>query len=298
MPSNTPGTRGSDPFEQARVAARDLARRTGAPGHDVLVVLGTGLSAVAEGLGATGPGLDLATLPWFQRPSAPGHSGSTWSLPLAGRQVLVSAGRLHLYEGHDAHAVAHLVRTAVAAGCRTVILTNAAGGLRAGWTPGTVVLIADHLNLTGASPLTGVPATHAEGHPFVNLVDAWSPRLRGLARQVEPALPEGVYAQVVGPHLETPAEVAMLRTLGADLVGMSTAIEAIAARHLGVEVLGLSVLTNAAGSDEAGPVGVEEIVTVAQRAAPGLERVVRGVIAGLGDPAPATESSEAGATRA
>jgi purine-nucleoside phosphorylase len=290
MPSNTPGSRGSDPFEQARVAARDLARRTGAPRHDVLVVLGTGLVPVAEGLGATGPGLDLATLPWFERPSAPGHSGASWSLPVEGRQVLVTAGRLHLYEGHDAHAVVHVVRTAIAAGCRTVVLTNAAGSLRAEWAPGTVVLIADHLNLTGASPLTGVPAIHAEGRPFVELVDAWSPRLRALARQVDPSLPEGVYAQRVGPHLETPAEAAMLRTLGADLVGMSTVPEATAARHLGVEILGLSVVTNQAASlDQA--VSFEGILAVGRWAAPQLERIIRGVLGLLGptEPVAATD---------
>jgi purine-nucleoside phosphorylase len=276
------------------VAARDLARRTGAPSHDVLVVLGTGLSGVAEALGATGSGLDLAALPWFQRPSAPGHSGSTWSVGVDGRQVLVSAGRLHLYEGHDAHAVAHLVRTAIAAGCRTVVLTNAAGALRAEWSSGALVLIADHLNLTGASPLTGVPATHAEGHPFVNLVDTWSPGLRALARQVDPELPEGVYAQVIGPHLETLAEVAMLRTLGADLVAMSTVIEAIAARHLGVDVLGLSVVTNQAASSDGRPVSVDEMVAVAHAATPRLTRIIHGVIAALGEPVPAGEGPEAG----
>jgi len=163
-----------------------------------------------------------------------------------GLRLLVFLGRTHLYEGHPPATVVHGVRTAIAAGCRVVVLTNAAGGIRAGYRVGQPVLIRDHLNLTGRSPLTGPPPPPGYPPRFTDLTDAYSPRLRALARDTDPSLAEGVYAALPGPHYETPAEIAMLRTLGADLVGMSTVLEAIAARHLGAEVLAISLVTNLA----------------------------------------------------
>jgi purine-nucleoside phosphorylase len=160
--------------------------------------------------------------------------------------VLAFFGRVHGYEGNPVSAVVHNVRTAAAAGCRSVILTNAAGSLREEWQPGQPVLLSDHLNLTGLSPLAGPDAPEPYGPRFCDLTDAWSPRLRALAHELAPDLPEGVYAGLNGPHYETPAEIRMLRTLGADLVGMSTVLEAIAARHARLEVLGLSLVTNLA----------------------------------------------------
>lgn len=277
-----------DPFVDAARAAAELARLSGHPRHDVLVVLGTALAPVAATLAAeAGTPLpepfDLAEVSGIPTPTGPHHSAAAWSLPVAGHRVLVTAGRLHLYEGHHPWVVAHPVRAAAAAGCHTVVLTNAAGGIRPDLAPGAVVLIADHLNLTGTSPLVGVGSGHPAGSPFVELAGCWSPRLRHLARQVEPSLPEGVYAHLPGPHFETPAEVRMLATLGADLVGMSTVPEAIAARHLGAEVLGLSVVVNPATGTPAWSAGSgpDDLVAAAAVAVPTVARVIAGVVGRL-----------------
>jgi purine-nucleoside phosphorylase len=201
-------------------------------------------------------------------------------LEIDDRRVLAFLGRLHLYEGYSAVEVAHPVRTAVAAGCRTIVITNAAGALHPDLLPGDVVLIADHLNLTGVSPLVSRP-TPSGPSPFVDLVDAWSPRLRALAKDVAGPLPEGVYAQVPGPHFETPAEIRMLRTLGADLVGMSSALEAIAARQLGAEILGLSVVTNLAAGLADNGISPTSILGEAERRAAEVGAIIRKVVAAL-----------------
>jgi purine-nucleoside phosphorylase len=204
-----------------------------------------------------------------------------WSVTVGGTPVLVTAGRAHLYEGVTEQQAAHTIRTAIANGCRTVVLTGATGSLRPEMPVGAVVAISDHLNLTGRSPLIAMAADHPAGSPFVDLVDAWSPRLRRLAATLEPGLPEGIYAQVPGPHLETPAEIRMLAALGADLVGMSMATEAIAARHLGSEVLGLAVVTNPAAGLAEGPLAASGMVDAAASAVPTLTRIISGVLAGL-----------------
>jgi purine-nucleoside phosphorylase len=182
----------------------------------------------------------------------------------------VFLGRTHLYEGRGVDAVAHTVRTAAAAGCSRIVLTNGCGGLNPAWGPGTVVLIADHLNLTGRSPLRGAE--------FVDLTDLYSSRLRGLARDVDSALPEGVYAQLPGPQYETPAEIRMLGTLGADLVGMSTALEAIAARAAGMEVLGLSLVTNAAAGTTGAALDHAEVLASGRQAAHRLGTLLGGIV--------------------
>ena len=225
-----------DSLEQQ--AARVLGERTGAARHDVAIVLGSGWQAAADAFGSATASVPMSDLPGFAAPSASGHAGTVLSVPVGDHRALVLLGRTHAYEGHDLARVVHPVRTAVAAGARTVVLTNAAGGIRDGLSVGQPVLIADHLNLTARSPLVGAR--------FVDLVDAYSPRLRALARSIDPALDEGVYAGLPGPHYETPAEIRMLRILGADLVGMSTVHETIAARELGAEVLGISLVTNLA----------------------------------------------------
>ena len=243
---------GSDPepYGAAAASAARLAERTGQAGHDVAVVLGSGWApaadAVAAALGAAVTEVPVADLGGFATSTVPGHAGAVRSLVTDGLRLLVFLGRTHLYEGHPAATVVHGVRTAVAAGCRVVVLTNAAGGIRAGYQVGQPVLIRDHLNLTGRSPLTGPPPPPGYPPRFTDLTAAYSPRLRALARAADPSLAEGVYAALPGPHYETPAEIAMLRTLGADLVGMSTVLEAIAARHLGAEVLAFSLVTNLA----------------------------------------------------
>jgi purine-nucleoside phosphorylase len=237
--------------------------------HDIAVVLGSGWAAAADRLGEPAAELAMADLPGFALPEVEGHVRRVRSVPLAdGRRALVLLGRVHGYEGYALEAVVHGVRAAVRAGCGTVVLTNAAGSLREDLRPGQPVLIADHLNLTALSPLTGPPAPVELDLPrFVDLTDCWSARLRAVARGVDPSLAEGVYAGVGGPQFETPAEIRMLRTLGADLVGMSTVHEAIAACHMGAEVLGLSLVTNLAAGLGVGALDHREVLDVAAAAA-------------------------------
>lgn len=236
------------PWSLVGDAADAIKQRTGIERHDVLVVLGSGWTPAADRLGETTAEVSVGDLPGFPEVGVTGHAGVVRSIEAAqGRRVLALLGRVHAYEGHELDVVVHAVRAAVRAGCATVVVTNAAGGLRPGMRVGQPVLISDHLNLTGCSPLTGPPPPQELGLPrFVDLTEAYSRRLRDLARRVDPSLEEGVYAGVPGPQYETPAEIRMLQTLGADLVGMSTVHEVIAARHVGAEVLGLSLVTNPA----------------------------------------------------
>lgn len=225
-----------DPYQSARIAAEALAARTGIEKHDVAVVLGSGWKTAADHLGAATAEFPIADLPGFTAPVVAGHGGTMRSVPVGDRQVLLVTGRTHLYEGRGVQSVVHGIRTAAAAGAKIIVLTNAAGGLRPEMRPGQAVLISDHLNLTALSPLVGAT--------FVDLTDLYSARLRAVAREVDPELTEGVYAQLPGPHFETPAEIRMLQGLGADLVGMSTVLEAIAAREAGAEVMAISLVTN------------------------------------------------------
>ena len=268
----------ASPFDLAAEAAAAIRQRIGTERLDALVVLGTGLGPVAPLLDAVGPPVDLLELPGFSTPTGIGHVARAWAIDMAGRRVLVVGGRVHLYEGRSPDEVVHLVRSAVLAGCSTVALTASAGGIHPDYVPGELVLIADHLNLTGRSPLSGLPADHPSGTPFVDLTHAWSPELRVAARRADPSLREGVYAQLPGPHLETPAEIRMLRTLGADLVGMSTVLEAIAARHLGAHVVGVAVVSNPAAGLGAGPLTVEQIKAGAASAVPRLADLLRSTL--------------------
>ena len=258
--------------DAARAAAA-LAERTGVDRHDVAVVLGSGWGPAAAALGTPTAEIPMAELPGFLPPSADGHRGQALSVAVGDKRVLVFVGRIHAYEGHDLSLVVHPVRTACAAGAGVVILTNAAGGLRADYGVGQPVLISDHLNLTARSPLVGAQ--------FVDLVDAYSPRLRAVARGVEPTLAEGVYAAVPGPHYETPAEVRMLRTLGADLVGMSTVHETIAARAAGAVVLGVSLVTNLAAGMTGEPLRHDEVLAAGRDSARDLGTLLAAVLAAL-----------------
>jgi purine-nucleoside phosphorylase len=270
-----------DPFAAAEAAAAELARRTGVSHHDVAVVLGSGWQDAADGLGDAPVELPTGDLPGFVPPTVAGHQGRVRSVEIAGRRVLVLVGRVHMYEGRTPAEAVHPVRMAVAAGAGVVVLTNAAGGIDPAYRVGQTVVIRDHLNLTGVSPLSGPPPPAGYAARFVDLTDCWSPRLRALAHETAPGLVEGVYAGLPGPHYETPAEIAMLRSAGADLVGMSTVLEAIAARHLGAEVLGLSLVTNAAAGVSGAPVGHEEVLAAGAAAAAGLTDLIAGVIARL-----------------
>ncbi|MCW2616046.1 MAG: purine-nucleoside phosphorylase [Frankiales bacterium] len=226
------------PAALAAEAAARWAELSGHPRHDVALVMGSGWVPAADALGAPEVEVPVTELPGFLAPAVSGHAGTVRSLQVGSQRVMVLVGRTHHYEGRGVEAVVHGVRVAAAAGCRTVVLTNAAGGVREGLSVGQPVLISDHLNLTARSPLVGAR--------FVDLVDLYSARLRGLVQAVDPSLEQGVYAALPGPHYETPAEIRMLRGMGADLVGMSTALEAIAARAEGMEVLGVSLVTNLA----------------------------------------------------
>lgn len=253
----------------AETAAAEIAEKTGVASHDVAVVLGSGWATVADTLGIS------ARIPYdevtgMHPAGVPGHDGYVGSTVHAGHRVLLFSGRTHLYEGRGAEAVVQSVRIAAAAGCRSIILTNGAGSIHPQWPPGTPVLIRDHLNLTATSPLTGAQ--------FVDLTDAYSPRLRQLARRVDPNLPEAVYAQFWGPQFETPAEVRMAATLGADLVGMSTALEAIAARAAGLEVLGLSVVTNLAAGLADTHIDHAELLSTVRVAGPRLAHLIIGIL--------------------
>ncbi len=262
--------------DTAAAAAELLAERTGVERHEVVVVLGSGWDAAADALGAPVAELPVAELPGFVAPVAPGHRGLVRSYDADGMPVLAYLGRTHLYEGHGPGPVAHPVRVAAAAGARVAVLTNASGGLRADWPPGTGALLADHLNLTFVSPL--------DGAQFVDLTDAWSPRLRAVARSADPTLVEAVYAQLRGPSVQTVAETAMLRTLGADLVGMSTVVEAIAARAAGLELLGLSAVTTLEGTGE--ELDPDDVVAVAESTARRVSAVLPAVLRTVRDDAP------------
>jgi purine-nucleoside phosphorylase len=276
-----PGGRADDPFAAAQASAARLAGLSGAPRHDVAVVLGSGWAPAADALTGSSHAVfecPVAELGGFPEPTVGGHPGTVRSAVLApdglaestdpdGPRLLVFLGRAHLYEGHSPATVAHGVRTAIAAGCRTVVLTNAAGGISPSYRVGQPVLIRDHLNLTGRSPLGGPPPPPGYPSRFTDLSGAYSPRLRALAREAEPSLAEGVYAALPGPHYETPAEITMLRTLGADLVGMSTVLETIAARHLGAEVLAISLVSNPAAGLAASGLDHAEVIAAGQAAA-------------------------------
>jgi purine-nucleoside phosphorylase len=262
-----------DPDGAAAQAAAVLAERLGSPAHDVAVVLGSGWSPAADNIGETRATVPMAQIPGFSPPRAAGHAGTVHSVDVGGRRVLVLLGRTHAYEGHPLDRVVHGVRTAAAAGVHTVVLTNAAGGIRGDMTVGRPVLIADHLNLTARSPLRGAQ--------FVDMVDAYSPRLRDVARGVDPSLAEGVYAGLPGPHYETPAEIRMLATMGADLVGMSTVHETIAARAAGLDVLGISLVTNLAAGITGAHLDHREVLEAGQASAPALGGLLGRVIGAL-----------------
>ncbi|MDX6332292.1 purine-nucleoside phosphorylase [Actinacidiphila oryziradicis] len=250
-PDNT-GAPQDDPLTAAEAAAARLRELTGAETHDVALVMGSGWVPAADELGAAEAEFPITDLPGFPAPAVAGHSGMVRSVRIGSIRALIFLGRNHLYEGKGVATVVHGVRTAVAAGCKTVVLTNGCGGVRHGMRPGQPVLISDHINLTATSPIIGAN--------FVDLTDLYSPRLRALCKEVDETLEEGVYVQFRGPHYETPAEIGMARAIGGDLVGMSTTLEAIAAREAGAEVLGISLVTNLAAGMTGEPLNHEEVL--------------------------------------
>ncbi|MGC3994154.1 MAG: purine-nucleoside phosphorylase [Propionicimonas sp.] len=258
------------PQTLAREAAAALLQRFDVPSIDLALVLGSGWSGASEGLGEPLGECPLDELPGFAKPVVAGHGGALKLIRTPkGSTAALFTGRTHFYEGRGVAAVVHGVRTAAAAGAKQIVLTNGCGGLHVEWAPGTPVLIRDHINLTGATPL--------EGATFIDLTEAYSPRLRALAHEVDPTLAEGVYVQFRGPQYETPAEVRMAQILGGDLVGMSTTLETIAAREAGLEVLGISLVTNPGAGISPTPLEHAEVIAAGKAAEPRL----RGLLAGL-----------------
>lgn len=262
----------ADPYLLAQRAAQSIREVSGIQRHDIALTLGSGWGGAADLLGETVWEAPAAELPGFHAPAVAGHGGMLRSVRVEGTDAhaLVLGARTHVYEGRGAAAVVHGVRTAAAAGCTTMVLTNGCGGINPDWRPGTPVLIADHINHTGATPLVGAT--------FVDLTDLYTPRLRKIAQSIDPSLAEGVYMQFSGPSYETPAEVRMARTLGADLVGMSTALEAIAAREADMDLLGISLVTNHAAGISAEPLSHEEVLEAGREAAPRISRLLSRIV--------------------
>lgn len=261
-----------DPFKLADEAAHTLTEHSGVDKYDIALVLGSGWGKAANLIGETIDEVPAADVPGFYSPAVAGHNPTLRTIRVAdsGKIALVLGSRTHFYEGRGTRAVAHGMRTAAAAGCEQVVLTNGCGGLDPSMTPGQPILIRDHINLTSATPL--------EGATFVDLTDLYSKRLRELAQTVDGSLTEAVYVQFPGPQYETPAEVRMAGIMGGDLVGMSTALEAIAAREAGMEILGISLMTNLAAGVGAHPLSHDEVIEVGDRAAPRIAALLAQIV--------------------
>jgi purine-nucleoside phosphorylase len=263
-----------DPAILAREAAKAISAATKVQTFDFAMTLGSGWAKAADLLGETTATINASEVPGFSSSGIPGHSGTIRSIAMInGRTALVIGARTHYYEGKGVRAVVHSVRTAAACGAKVMVLTNGAGGIKESWSPGQPVLISDHINLTADSPL--------EGPTFIDLSDLYSRRLRELARKVDPSLDEGVYVQFRGPHYETPAEVQMAKAMGGHIVGMSTALEAIAAREAGMEVLGLSLITNLAAGISLHPLSHQEVIESGKAAEPIISRLLASIVQSL-----------------
>lgn len=248
-----------DPKEIAAQAAAQIREITGVERHDIALTLGSGWGAAAALFGEPRAVIDAGEIVGFHRSEVAGHSGTIKSILLpCGRNALILGARSHLYQGYGVESVVHGVRVAAALGCKYIVLTNGAGGIKETWSPGQPVLISDHINLTATTPLRGAT--------FIDVSDLYSADLRAIARQVDPTLDEGVYVQFRGPQYETPAEVQMAKNMGGHIVGMSTALEAIAAREAGLKVLGLSLITNLAAGISPTPLNHEEVIAAGKAA--------------------------------
>lgn len=261
----------TDPKALAAEAAAVIADLTGVAHHDIALTLGSGWGKAADVIGETVSVIDASQVPGFHTSDVPGHSGTLRSIRLAdGRHALIIGARTHFYEGRGVRAVVHGVRTAAATGAKIMVLTNGAGGVNPAYRAGHPVIISDHINLTAQSPL--------EGATFVDLTDLYSARLREIVRSIDNTLHEGVYTQFTGPHYETPAEVRYASIIGGDIVGMSTALEAIAAREAGMEVLGLSLITNLAAGIQETPLSHAEVLEAGREAEPRLAQLLSEIV--------------------
>jgi purine-nucleoside phosphorylase len=261
----------ADPLGTATIAAAQIAECTGIPKHDIALVMGSGWVGACDALGTPTHEFDAHELDGFVAPTVVGHSGKIRSYELGGSiRALVFLGRTHLYEGKGIEPVVHGVRTAVKAGCKIVVLTNASGAINANYRVGQPVLIRDHISLTATSPLIGAD--------FIDLSDLYSKRIREIVKAEEPGIEEGVYAHFRGPSYETPAEINMVRILGVDLVGMSTVPEAIAAHALGAEILAISLVTNAAAGIGGEKLDHKEVIAAGLEATGRMGALLNGVI--------------------
>jgi purine-nucleoside phosphorylase len=271
-----------DRFREVEQAADVLRERLGAV-PDVAIVLGSGLGGVADRLHAPVV-VPYETVPGWPRPSVAGHAGRAVAGGMAGRRVLVLSGRVHLYEGRSPSEVTFAIRVLARAGVRCLILTNAAGGIHAGFRPGTLMVIDDHINLMGTNPLIG-PNDVRFGTRFPDMTEMYSRRLRAIADEASRAsgvpVAHGIYLAVSGPSYETPAEIRAFRTLGADAVGMSTVPEAIIARHMEVEVLAISCIANAAAGMGAATLSEQEVLDAATHAQHGLGSLLEAIVGRL-----------------
>ncbi|WP_062208918.1 purine-nucleoside phosphorylase [Demequina oxidasica] len=261
-------------FELASESAAQLASSTGVEHHDIALVLGSGWGGAADLIGEEVASVPAEQISGFDTHAVAGHSSVFRSLLTPhGKHVLVLGARQHYYQTLDAVRVAHGVRMAAAAGCKQLVLTNGCGSTRPDVGPGSVVLLEDHINLTGVTPL--------EGATFVDMTNVYTPRLREVARAVDSSLPDGIYAQFTGPQYETRAEVRMAAILGANLVGMSTALEAIAARERGMEILGLSLVTNLAAGIGGEELNHQEVLDAGRDAGPRISALLAEIVKGM-----------------
>jgi purine-nucleoside phosphorylase len=277
--------------DRVLAAAEAASQHLGTDGVTLAVILGSGLARAADRL-PDAAAVPYAALPCFPEPTVAGHPGRLLCGTWGSRKLLVFCGRVHTYEGYPAAEIAFPVRVAATLGARTLIVTNVAGGIEPSFPPGEIVLIRDHINLSGASPLSG-PNDERLGPRFIDMSEPYAPALRQLASAVAQErfgapLREGVYAAMPGPSYETKAEVRMLRLLGADLVGMSTVHEVIAARHAGLAVLGLSLVANPATGIPAAPLRHEDVTAAAAAGASRMGELLEAVVTRL--PSPASES--------
>jgi purine-nucleoside phosphorylase len=271
-------------FDRVQGAAHAAADKLAIESADVAVVLGSGLGGVADRL-ERARSLPYASLPGFPETTVAGHPGRLVGGTIGGKTALLLCGRVHGYEGYPPCEIGFGVRVAAALGVRVLIVTNASGGVDPTLAAGDIVAISDHINLTGASPLTG-PNDERLGPRFVDMTDAYDPTLRAIAGVAAPAaigrpLREAIYAGMAGPAYETPAEVRLLRTLGAGLVGMSTVHEVITARHAGVAVLGLSLVANPAAGVSPLPLRHEDVTRAANAGADALGKLIVAFVAAL-----------------
>ena len=261
----------TSPIDVAREAAERIRAITGVETHEIALVLGSGWAAAVEHLGEVTHEMPARELTGFVAPTVPGHVATIRSVRgRTGARILLLGARSHLYDGRGVRAVAHGARVAAACGAKAFVMTNASGGIRPDWKPGTPVLISDHINFTATSPV--------EGANFVDMGDAYSRRLRDIARQVDATLDEGVYIGFRGPQYETPAEIRAARSMGADLVGMSTVIDCIAAREAGLDVLALALITNHAAGVSDEPLTHDAVLAAGEAAEPRMAKLLADIV--------------------